>query len=209
MSSSTTPNTKRIAKNTIVLYLRMIVVMLITLYTSRLILQALGVNDFGLYNVVGGVIGLLTFFQGTMNKSTQRFLNISMVKGDGDLSSIFASSITVHILIAVVFLFLGETLGVWFLNAQINIPEGRELAANIVYQASLISFCIAILVIPYSAAVTAYERMSFIAVVGIIDAILKLCIALLLLKSPMDRLILYGILLMGIQLLNFFTDKSG
>lgn len=201
--SNTSSNTKRIAKNTIVLYVRMIVVMLITLYTSRLILQALGVDDFGLYNVVGGVVGLLTFFQGTMNKSTQRFLNISMVKGDGALSSIFASSITVHLLIVVVFLVLGETLGLWFLNAKIVIPEGRELAANIVFQASLISFCSAVITIPYTAAVIAYEKMTFIAVVGIIDAVLKLSIAILLLKSLGDRLILYGVLLMGIQLLNF------
>ena len=201
--SSSSSNTKRIAKNTIVLYVRMIVVMLITLYTSRLILQALGVDDFGLYNVVGGVVGLLTFFQGTMNKSTQRFLNMSMVKGDNALSSIFASSVTVHLMIVVFFLFLGETVGLWFLNEKIHIPEGRELAANIVFQASLISFCSAVITIPYTAAVIAYEKMSFLAVVGIIDAVLKLCIALLLLKSLGDRLILYGILLMGIQLLNF------
>lgn len=196
-------NTKRIAKNTLVLYVRMIVVMLITLYTSRLVLQALGVDDFGLYNVVGGVVGFLTFFQGTMNKSTQRFLNTSMVKGDGELRSIFASSITVHLLIVVVFLVLGETVGLWFLNSKINIPEGRELAANIVYQASLVSFCTAIVSIPYSAAVIAYEEMTFLAVVSIIDAVLKLCIALFLLKSPGDRLILYGGLLMCIQVLNF------
>lgn len=202
MSNNTTSNTKRIAKNTLILYVRMIVVMLITLYTSRLILQALGVDDFGLYSVVGGVVGFLTFFQGTMNKSTQRFLNTSIVKGDGELSSIFASSITVHLLIVVIFLVLGETLGLWFLNSKINIPEERELAANIVYQASLISFCTAIISIPYSAAVIAYEKMSFLAIVSIVDAVLKLLIALFLLKSPGDRLILYGVLLMCIQILN-------
>ena len=201
--SNTSSNTKRIAKNTIVLYVRMIVVMLITLYTSRLILQALGVDDFGLYNVVGGVVGLLTFFQGTMNKSTQRFLNTSMVQGDGALSSIFASSITVHLLIVAVFLILGETIGLWFLNTKVNIPEGREFAANIVYQASLLSFCTAIVSIPYMAAVIAYEKMTFLAVVGVVDAVLKLCIAIFLLDNTGDRLIHYGVLLMGIQILNF------
>lgn len=203
MSISTSSNTKRIAKNTIVLYVRMIVVMLLSLYTSRLILQALGVDDFGLYSVVGGVVGFLTFFKGTMNKSTQRFLNTSMVKGDGALSGIFASSITIHLLIVIVFLVLGETVGLWFLNSKIQIPEGRELAANIVYHASLLSFCTAIITIPYSAAVIAYEKMTFLAVVSIIDAVLKLCIALLLLNSSGDKLILYGSLLMCIQLLNF------
>ena len=200
----TSSNTKRIARNTIILYVRMIAVMLITLYTSRLILQALGVDDFGLFNVVGGVVGLLTFFQGTMNKSTQRFLNISMVKGDDALSSIFASSITVHLIIVVAFLVLGETVGLWFLNAKINIPEGRELAANIVYQASLFSFCLSIITTPYSAAVIAYERMTFLAVVSIIDAVIRLGIAIFLLRSPGDRLILYGVLVMCTQLLNFF-----
>ena len=101
-------NSKRIFKNTIILYVRMIIVLLISLYTSRIILKALGVDDFGLYNVVGGVVGVLTFFNGTMSKATQRFLNVAMVKTDTSLGSIFASSITVHLLIAIVFFILGE-----------------------------------------------------------------------------------------------------
>lgn len=196
-------HTKRIAKNTFVLYLRMIVVMLITLYTSRLVLQTLGIDDFGLYNVVGGVVGLLTFFQGTMNKSTQRFLNTSMVKGDGTLSSIFATSITVHLLIVALFLLLGETVGLWFLNVKIHIPEGREIAANIVYQASLLTFCTAIISTPYTAAVIAYEKMTFLAVVSIVDAILRLCIVILLFNSTSDKLVWYGVLLLIIQFLDF------
>lgn len=203
MSNYTSSNTKRIAKNTIVLYIRMIVVLLITLFTSRLILQALGEEDFGLYSVVGGVVGFLSFFQSMMTKSTQRFLNTSMVKGDGELSSIFASSITVHLLIVAIVLVLGETVGLWFLNTKLHIPEGRELAANVVFQASLFSFCAAIITIPYTAAVIAFEKMSFLAVVSIIDAVLKLGIAVFLLSQSSDRLILYGILLSGIQFLNF------
>lgn len=203
MTSYTSSNTKRIAKNTIVLYLRMIVVMLIALYTSRVLLKALGVDDFGLYNVVGGVVGLLTFFNRTMEKSTQRFLNVSMVKGDDSVSSIFSSSLTVHILFAMAFLLLGETIGLWFLNEKVVIPVGRELAANIVYQASLLSVCISFITIPYSAAVIAYEKMTFLAVVSVIDAILKLVIALYLLTNTSDRLIYYGVLLLGIQVVNF------
>lgn len=201
--AETATNTKRIAKNTVVLYLRMIVVMLITLYTSRILLKALGVDDFGLFNVVGGVIGLLMFFTRTMEKSTQRFLNVSMVDGGDALSGIFASSITIHILFALLFLLVGETAGLWFLNAKVFVPESRQFAANIVFQASLLSVCASFLSIPYSAAVIAYERMSFLAIISIVDAVLKLCIALFLLTNEGDRLIFYGILLLGIQIVNF------
>ena len=195
-------NTKRIAKNTLVLYVRMIFVMLVSLYTSRVVLQALGVDDFGLFNVVGGVVGLLTFFNRTMEKSTQRFLNISMVEGDDSLGSIFASCITVHIIIAISFLIVGETVGLWFLNTKINIPEGRELAANIVYQATVFSLCTTFMSLPYSATVIAYEKMTFFAVVSIVDSVLKLGIAWLLLVCSTDRLVLYGILLLLMNILN-------
>lgn len=203
MPDNFSSNTQRIAMNTLVLYMRMILVMLITLYFSRLILKALGVDDFGLFNVVGGVVGLMTFFNGTMSKATQRFLNVAMVQGNDLVSSIFASSITVHLLFVAIFLLFGETLGLWFMNAKIHIPEGRELAANIVYQASLLTFCITIITTPYTAAVIAYEKMTFLAVISIVDAILKLVIALVLLKSSNDRLIMYGILLAIIQVFNF------
>lgn len=198
-----TSNTKRIAKNTLVLYVRMVIVMLITLYTSRIVLKALGVDDYGLYSVVGGVVGLLTFFNGTMSKATQRFINVSMVKGDDCLHTIFSNSVTIHILIAIGFLILGETLGLWYLNTQVEIPLEREFAANMVYQASVISFAISIVTIPYNAAVIAYERMSFMAIVSIIDAVLKLGIAFILLVQPHDRLILYGVLLLVITIVNF------
>lgn len=202
---SNSDNSKRIAKNTIILYIRMIFVMLVSLYTSRVVLQALGVDDFGLFNVVGGVVGLLTFFNRTMEKSTQRFLNIAMVKGnDGELGDIFASSVTVHLLIAGLFLLMGETIGLWFLNAKVNIPEGRELAANIVYQATLLSVCATFISLPYSAAVIAYEKMTFFAVVSLVEVILKLGIAWLLLMHEGDRLSLYGVLLLLTNILNAF-----
>lgn len=196
-------NNKRIFKNTFVLYVRMIVVMLIGLYTSRVILKALGVDDFGLFNVVGGVVGLLSFFNTTMAKTTQRFLNVAMVKGKESLSSIFASSITVHLMFSFLFFTLGEIIGSWFLNTKINIPEGREFAANIVFQATLLSFCISIITTPYNAVVIAYEKMSYMAIVSVIDAFLKLGIALLLLLSEYDRLAVYGVLLLSITILNF------
>lgn len=201
-------NTERIAKNTLVLYVRMVIVLLITLYTSRILLKALGVDDYGLYSVVGGVVGLLTFFNGTMSKATQRFINVSMVKGDDCLHTIFSNSVTIHILIAVAFLILGETLGLWYLNTQVEIPLEREFAANMVYQASLISFAISIVTIPYNAAVIAYERMSFMAIVSIIDAVLKLGIAFILLVLSNDRLVLYGILLLFITIVNFILYSA-
>lgn len=194
---------KRILKNTAVLYVRMIVVMAISLYSSRLVLKALGIDDFGLYNVVGGVVGLMTFFNTTMSKSTQRFLNVEMVRSEDSLSRIFSSSITVHLLFAFLFLLLGETVGLWFLNAKVNIPEGREFAANVVYHATILSFCTSVVMTPYNAAVIAYERMTFVAVVSIIDAVLKLGVALSLLVLGSDKLVLYGILLLVITILDF------
>ena len=177
--------------------------MLVSLYTSRVVLQALGVDDFGLFNVVGGVVGLLTFFNRTMEKSTQRFLNIAMIKGDDeDLERIFASSVTVHLLISGLFLLFGETIGLWFLNAEVNIPEGRELAANIVYQATILSVCVTFVSLPYSAAVIAFEKMTFFAIVSIVDVILKLSIAWLLLLHTGDRLALYGVLLLLMNIIN-------
>ena len=196
-------NTNRIAKNTLLLYVRMIIVMLVSLYTSRLVLQALGVDDFGLFGVVGGVVGLLTFFNRTMEKSTQRFLNISMVEGKESLGSIFASSITVHLLMVGVFFALSESIGLWFLNTKVNIPEGRELAANMVYQTTVLTLCTSFMTLPYSAAVIAFERMSFFAIISIVDAFLKLCIAWFLLANSCDRLILYGFLILAMTLLNF------
>lgn len=195
-------NTKRIAKNTIVLYIRMIVVMLITLYTSRIVLKALGVDDFGLYGVVGGVVGLFAFFKTSLGKATQRFLNVEMVAEGGDLKTVFRTSFTIHILIAVIMLIVAETIGLWFLNAKINIPEGREFAANVIYQTTIISVCVSMLEIPFSADIVAHEKMSFFAVVSILDAILKLAIAFVIMEDSGDRLILYGILMMAIAIIN-------
>lgn len=201
MESAKSKN-KRIFKNTVVLYIRMVVVMFLSLFTARIVLKALGVDDFGLFNVVGGVIGMMTFFKTTMAKTTQRFLNVSMVDGDRSLSDIFASSITVHLLFSLLFLLLCETLGLWFLNTHANIPEGRMLAANTVFQTIIISFCISIIETPYYAAVVSYERMSFVAVVSIIDAVARLGVSILLLYSSGDRLIYYGFLLLAINMLN-------
>ncbi len=202
MANEQTGNKKRIAKNTIVLYIRMIVVMFITLYTSRVVLKALGVDDFGLYGVIGGVVGLFSFLKTSMGKATQRFLNVEMVAEGGDLKTVFRTSMTIHFLIAFIILILAETIGLWFLNAKINIPEGREFAANVIYQATIASLCMSMIEIPFNADIIAHEKMTFFAVISVLDAMLKLLIAFLILFDNGDRLILYGILMMGISTIN-------
>ena len=202
MSNNKSSNTKRIAKNTVVLYIRMIVVLLITLYTSRVVLKALGVNDFGLYGVIGGVVGLFAFLKTSMGKATQRFLNVEMVAENGDLKTVFRTSLTIHFLIAMVILMLAETVGLWFLNAKINIPEGREFAANVIYQTTIVSLCISMIEIPFSADIIAHEKMTFFAFISVLDAVLKLAIAFLIMAEKGDRLILYGILMMTVSMIN-------
>ena len=202
MAKEQSGNKKRIAKNTVVLYIRMVVVMFITLYTSRVVLKALGVDDFGLYGVIGGVVGLFSFLKTSMGKASQRFLNVEMVAEGGDLKAVFRTSMTIHFLIAIVLLVLAETFGLWFLNAKINIPEGREFAANIIYQTTIVSLCVSMIEIPFHADIIAHEKMTFFAVISVMDAFLKLLIAFLILFDNGDRLIMYGMLLMGISIIN-------
>lgn len=197
-------NNKRIARNTIILYIRMLVVMGVTLFTSRIVLQALGVENFGLYDVVAGVVGLFTFLRTSMEKCTQRFLNVEMAKPNGQLHNTFCVSVTIHVLIMFAILLLAETIGLWFLNAKINIPEGREMAANWIYQFSVASLCFTLLCVPYSATIVAHEKMDFFAIVSITDALLKLGIAFLILNSSFDHLIFYGLLMASVSLINFF-----
>lgn len=180
----------------------MIIVTFITLYTSRIVLQALGVDDFGLYGVIGGVVGLFAFLKTSMGKATQRFLNVEMVAEDGDLKAVFRTSWTIHVIIAIIIILLAETIGLWFLNNKVNIPEGREFAANVLYHTTVVSLCISMLEIPFSADIIAHEKMSFFAIVSILDAIFKLLIAFVIKYDNGDRLILYGIFIMTISIIN-------
>lgn len=195
-------NTKRIVKNTLLLYMRSIIVMLIALYTSRVVLQSLGIEDFGLYNVVGGVVALFSFLRTSMTKSTQRFLNVEMTKPDGQMNKTFCVSLNIHLAIAFVTLVVTESIGLWFLNTYIQIPAGREFAANVIYQSTIISLIVTIVSVPYSADIIAHEEMGFFAVVSIIDAILRLAIALAITWGSCDRLILYGFLMASVSVLN-------
>ena len=206
-SSGNRNKNKQIAKNTVALYIRMVVMMVITLFTSRIVLKELGVTDYGLYNVVGGVVTLFAFLRSSMSSSTQRFLSFEMGKGNVEnLRNIFSICFSSHLLIAVVLFVLAETLGLWFLNSQINIPNGRLEAANYIYQFSVLSLCTSIISIPYTADIISNEKMGYFAFLGVFDAILKLLIAYMIAISPFDKLIFYGFLMFLVVFINLILN---
>lgn len=191
-------NTKRIAKNTLMLYVRMLFGMLISLYTSRVVLQALGVEDYGIYNVVGGVVAMFSLLSGSLSAAVSRFLTFELGRKDLErLKKVFSSALCVHALLALVVFILSETIGLWFLNYKMNIPAGRMIAANWVFQFSLFSFLLGLFSVPYNASIISHERMGIFAFVGIGDTILQLCIVLFVAYGEInaDKLILYSGLL--------------
>lgn len=196
---------KRIAKNTFYLYIRMLLTMVVTLYTSRVVLNTLGVDDFGIYNLIGGIVLLFVFLNTSMSNATQRFLNYELGKEEQEgnsemLRRTFSISMTAHISIALLALLLAETVGLWLVNTLLNIPEGREAAANWVYQFAILTFIVNIVRVPYNASIIAYEKMSFFAYLSIFEVILKLGMVYLLVMSEWDKLILYSILMFGVAL---------
>ena len=179
--------------------------MLIALYTSRVVLANLGIEDYGLYDVVGGVVALFSFLRTSMTSATQRFLSFELGNGDkNQLKNVFSTCLWTHILITCVILILCETIGLWFLNSKINIPEGRETAANLIYQFSVISLCVNMVVVPYSACVISHERMAIFAYISIFNSILKLLVALAISISLIDKLVFYGALMMFVFFIDFF-----
>lgn len=195
-------DSKRIAKNTAFLYFRMILVMAVTLYTSRIVLEELGVNDYGIYTVVGGVIAMFSFLNNSMVSSTQRFLNYELGKGkDGRVKEVFSTSLAIHLAILLIVLVLAETVGLWFVNTQLVIPPDRMTATNIVYQAAILSFGVTIMQIPFNSAIIANEKMNVYAYISIIEVLLKLSIALSLLALPDHKLAWYGILIFAVHLI--------
>lgn len=188
-------NNKRIAKNTIFLYFRTLLLMAITLYTSRVVLTTLGVDDYGIYNVVGGFIAMFSMISGALSSSISRFIAYELGHGDNSkLHSIFCTSVNIQIGIGVLILILGETVGLWFLNTQMNIPADRMVAANWVLHCSLLVFIVNLISVPYNAAIIAHERMSAFAYITILEAVLKLLIVYILIIFNYDKLILYAIL---------------
>lgn len=182
------------------LYFRMILTMLVSLYTSRVVLNVLGVENYGTYNVVGGVVTMFGFFNGAMSSATQRFLSFDLGRGDYvQLRRTFNATQLIHIGIALLIFLLAETIGLWFVNTQLNLPEGRMEAARWVYHFSVLSFMISIIQVPYNAVILARERMSVYAYMSILEVLLKLLIVFMLTWIAFDKLKLYGILLFAVS----------
>ena len=202
--NNTSANNKRIAKNTIALYIRMLVSLIINLYTSRVILEVLGVSDFGIYNLIGGIVVLMAVLNTSMSGATSRFLTFDIGRGDiQHLKYTFCSALQLHFIIAIIVLIVGETIGLWFVNTQIVIPIERMYAANWVYQMSLLVMLVGIMQVTFSANVIAREHMDGYAAIEIVNVIMKLCIVLSLSLVKSDRLIAYSTLLAALSILIF------
>lgn len=200
---------KKIAKNTILLYFRMLLMMGVTLYTSRIVLNTLGVVDFGIYNVVGGVVVMFSFLNSAMSSATQRFLTIELGKNDYDqLKKVFSMNVNIHAVIALIILILAETIGLWLLNAKLVIPVERMNAANWVYQFSILAFMLTVMGVPYNAIIIAHERMNVYAYVSIIEVVLKLIIVFALVWFSYDKLKLYAILIFCVAVIVWVIYKS-
>lgn len=205
--SDNSSKTKVIARNAVFLYVRMMFVTFITLFTSRIVLRELGFEDYGLYNVVGGVVALFAFLRSSMNSSTQRFLSYEMGKGNFEtLRNTFSTCFSAHVLIALILLLLAETIGLWFLNEKIVIPDGRIQIANLLYQFSVASLFFGIIAVPYNADIISNEKMGFFAFTGVLSAVLKLIIAYMIAVSPIDRLVFYGFLMMFIEVTDLILN---
>lgn len=192
---------KVIAKNATMLYFRMFFTLAISFYSSRIVLRALGISDYGIYNVVGGVIALINVLTSSLGTATSRFLTYSLGKGSlRDLQITFSTAYYIHVMLALSFLLLAETIGLWFVNTQLVIPEGRMVAANWVYQSAILSTVLGITQVPYDAAINAHEKMGTFAYLQILNAILKLGIAFIVLIATIDHLILYSVLYVSLSI---------
>ena len=197
-----TSSNKIIAKNTVLLYTRMLFVMLISLYTSRVILQKLGIDDYGIYQTVGGIVGLLSFINGALSSGTSRFLTFELGRNDKEkLRKTFSTTLTVHICIAIMVVVLAETFGYWFLYNKLLIPVERLNAAIFVFHISIITAVFTLTQVPYTAVIIAHEQLSVFAYIGIFEVVAKLLILYLLNIGNCDKLILYAIMLFFVQLL--------
>lgn len=200
--TDTSENNKRIAKNTLLLYVRMILMMIISLYTSRVVLNTLGVEDYGIYNVVGGVVSMFVFINASMTSVTQRYINYALGKGNSfELKQIFVTSLIIHFVIAGIIFILCETIGLWFLQNKMIIPEDRIYAANWVFQCVVFSTMIMIISVPYNATIIAHEKMSAFAYISIFEAVFKLLIVFLISVINYDKLIYYSLLLLLVQII--------
>lgn len=197
MTNQSLNNNKRIAKNTLLLYFRMLFLMVVSLFTSRVILNTLGVEDFGIYNVVGGIVAMFTIISGSLTSAISRFITFELGKGNKEkLRTIFSTSVNIQLGLSFLIVLVGEIAGVWFLNTQMVIPPDRVAAANYILQCSLGIFVLNLLSVPYNSAIIAHEKMGAYAYISILDITLKLAVAYAIMLSPYDRLTSYGVLLL-------------
>lgn len=192
----------RIAKNSLFLYIRMFVTMAVSLYTSRVVLNALGVEDFGINNAVAGFVSMFALISASLSSSISRFLTFELGNGNKEsLAKVFSTSVTIQFILVIAIVLIAETLGLWFLNARMTIPTERIIAANWVFQFSVIAFSINLISVPYNAAIIAHENMSSFAYISIFEAVMKLAIAFVITISPWDRLIVYSFMLMLVSII--------
>lgn len=202
MISENSARGKRIAKNTLMLYVRMLALMLVGLYTSRVVLQALGENDFGIYNVVGGVVAMFTMISGALNSAISRFITFEMGKGEeAQLRKVYSTAVTIQLILALIVIVLAEPIGLWFIENRMTIDPSRIPAARWVLHFSLSAFVINLMSVPQMASITAHEKMSAYAGIGILDGLLRLGVAFLILRSPIDRLVYYAALMAVVVLI--------
>ena len=195
-------NNRRIAKNTLFLYFRMLLIMAVTLYTSRVVLSVLGAEDFGIYNVVGGVVLIFSFLNSMLTSASQRFFSyeIGINNRDG-LLKIFRLNILIFIVFLLFAVLLSETIGLYFVNTQLIIPEERISAANYVFQFSILSFCVTFITIPFNALIVSYERMSAFAYISIFEVVFKLILVFIIANINIDKLVAYSVLIFVVQTL--------
>ena len=203
--STTSENNKRIARNTAFLYIRMLLIMFVTLYTSRVVLQALGITDYGIYSVVGGIVAMFSFINSAMTSATQRYITFELGRGNAlRLKEVFSTSINIHATISLMIIILAETIGLWFLKTKMTIPIERVNASLWVYHFSVLSCIIMVMSVPYNATIVAHEKMKAFAFISILEVILKLVIVYILLIYifDVDRLKLYAVLMFSVQLIS-------
>lgn len=195
-------NTMHLAKNILFLYSRMLLTMLISLYTGRVVLNTLGIVDFGIYNVVGGIVAMFSLLSGSLSASVIRFITFELGKKNKEqLKKVFSTSVSIHIGLSIIILLFAESIGVWFLNYKMSIPASRLIAANWVLQYSIFTFIINIISVPFNAVIIAHEHMKAFAYVSIIEVTLKLLVVLILVNIQFDKLIIYALLVLCIALI--------
>lgn len=197
--SQISENSRRIARNTLALYFRMFLLMAVGLFTARIVLNALGVEDRGVYEAVGSIVSMMSIITSSLSTAISRFLTVEIGRGDADrLDKVFATAVAIMMMVSAAVLLIAEPLGIWYIRNIMNLPEGRTGAALWVFQFSLLTFITGLLSVPYNAAIIAHERMSAFAVIGVVEGLCKLAVALLMLYVNADKLIFYALLMFAV-----------